>query len=111
MEGDGFVLVYTLTLINQQVRTNEPEVHVFTTIEAAKSFAFTWMYIESGLAPRSQFTMSYQEMNDYCAENDICVVDIKSHTIHLPKSKFTLKVQLDERGEQFIIVQNRTHSA
>lgn len=76
--------IYTVTLIEKQVRTNEPEVHVFTNENDARSFAFTWMHVYSGLSTRAQFTMSYEEMEEYCLDHNICSVDIESHKIKLP---------------------------
>jgi len=77
--------IYTVTLITLQVRVNEPQVWVFTKDEDAQSFAFTWMYNQSGLSPRAQFTMSYEQMEDFCISQDICTVDIQSHRINLPQ--------------------------
>ena len=71
--------VYTVTLINQQVRTNEPEVHVFTNEEEAKQFALTWM---EELLP--DVRLHFEAMEEYCMRYDVCIIDIQSHKIKLP---------------------------
>lgn len=71
--------IYTVTLITLQVRTNEPEVHVFTNEEEAKQFALTWM---EGLLP--DVRLYFEAMKEYCMRYDVCSVDIQSHFINLP---------------------------
>ena len=79
--------IYTVTLITLQVRTNEPEVHVFTNKEAAQSFAFTWMITQADLDPNdwAGYDISYEQMEYFCIRKDICTVDIQSHSINLPQ--------------------------
>tara|TARA_Y100000114_G_scaffold139702_1_gene143947 strand:+ start:352 stop:579 length:228 start_codon:yes stop_codon:yes gene_type:complete len=72
--------IYTVTLINRQVRTNEPEVHVFTNVEEAKQFALTWM---EELLP--DVRLDFEAMEEYCTHHDVCSVDIQSHFINLPQ--------------------------
>jgi len=73
--------IYTVTLIELQVRTNEPEVHVFTNKEAGKQFAFIWMQEQSSHFGKP---LTFQEMLQHCTDNDICIVEIQSHQINLP---------------------------
>lgn len=81
--------IYTVTLINQQVRTNEPEVHVFTNEEEAKQFALTWM---EELLP--DVRLHFEAMEEYCTRYDVCSVDIQSHFINLPQEKTMNKIVL-----------------
>lgn len=78
--------IYTVILITHRYRVNKPQVWVFNNQTDAESFAYTWMHNQSGLAPRSQFTMSYDELEQHCIDRDICSVDIQSHRVRIPRS-------------------------
>lgn len=84
--------IYTVMLITQKYRVNEPQVWVFTNPTDAESFSYKWMYDQINNADRSKFADprahwlgSYDDLEQHCIDRGICRVDIQSHLVRIPR--------------------------